>query len=80
MDQGERFVYVDAELAQADWSKASYDLIGVNTLADLADFVRMEPGSFAFRNWLREANNYPWVDDAPTEIRLAIRAHKGYEG
>lgn len=63
-----------------DWPKRTYDLLGVNTLADLERYLRKDRRSYEFKEWLWLANNYPWVDDAPTEIRLAIRAHKNFAG
>lgn len=80
MSKSKRYVYIDSEQANSDWPKSSYDLTGVETLSDLAKFVRMSADSREFRIWLRNANNYPWVDNAPTEIRLAIRAHKNFAG
>ena len=75
-----RFVYLDSSSENADWSKRSYDLLGVETLEQLARFLRMRQGTVAFRTWLRQANQYAWVDSAPKEIRLAIRAHRDWRG
>lgn len=80
MSEVQRYVYLDVDETNSDWPKASYDLIGVETLADLAKFVRMSADSREFRFWLRNANEYPWVDQAPVEIKFAIRAHRNYEG
>jgi hypothetical protein len=79
MNNETRYVYVDTNSDEADWPKKTYDLLGVNNLRQLAKFLRMENGSPEFRRWLRTANQYPWVDDAPTEIRIAIRAHADFE-
>jgi hypothetical protein len=71
-------LYLDTEPGDADWSKKTYDLLGVNTLDDLEGYLGHRKESRKFKQWLQSANNYPWVDNAPTEIRLAIRAHKDY--
>jgi len=69
---------LDYDDASADWTKSKYDL-GISTLNGLAKFVGMEVWEPAFKIWLKQANKYPWVDSAPTEIRLAIRAHADFQ-
>lgn len=61
----------------ADWTKSKYDL-GIKTLPELAKFMGMQSWEPAFKIWLRQANKFAWVDNAPHEIRVAIRAHKDY--
>ena len=75
-----RYIYLDNNSGNADWSKRSYDLLGVETLEQLSRFLRIRQDTLAFRRWLREANQYSWVDDAPSEIRIAIRAHRDWRG
>lgn len=73
-------LYLDTDPGDADWSKSTYDLIGVQTLDDLEEYLGHPKKSYRFKEWLQKANDYPWVDNAPTEIRLAIRAHKNFAG
>ena len=79
MNTEKRYFYLDTSLSNADWIKKSFDLPHVKTLEDLAIQLEMGVNSLEFRQWLSRANNLPWVDDAPTEIRLAIRAQSARE-
>lgn len=78
MNDNTRYLYLDTSIQDADWPKQRFDLPRVKTLKDLASFLDLSQDSPEFRLWLAQANNYPWVDDAPSEIRLAIRAHLTY--
>jgi len=73
-----KFIYMDTNNSEADWIKSSYDL-GFQTLDELAEFLGVEVNSEPFKLWLKNANSYPWVDNAPTQIRVAIRALKEQE-
>ena len=63
---------LDDSVMNSDWVK-TYDL-PFTTIAALAQFLNMTVSSASFKQWLHDANAYPWVDSAPQEIRLAIRA------
>jgi hypothetical protein len=66
---------LDNDDFNADWPKRTYDL-GFTTLRELADFLGFHPASKDFKAWLKNANKLAWVDDAPPEIRIAIRSMK----
>lgn len=66
---------IDNDDFNADWTKVKYDL-GFKTLRELAEFLDMDLSGTDFRRWLKRANAYAWVDNAPPEIRIAIRAHR----
>lgn len=64
---------LDNDDFNADWTKRKYDL-EFKTLKELAEYLGFHPASKDFKRWLKAANKLAWVDDAPAEIRIAIRS------